>query len=172
MNSSYWWSDDPILTDFVREATEDTNVIGLLLSGSRGAGVADERSDYDLIIVLTDDAYDARQAAGESLHVRARKIDPRDRMYSCVRELRNLAANPGWWTPGYVTSQVVLDKTGAVAAAREAIVALPPEQARAAAAAAFDGYLNGFYRSRQSEPPASTLACKGRQYHLIQTRRW
>jgi hypothetical protein len=147
MNSPIWWADDPILVTLVREAREDPEVVGLLMGGSRAAGCADDCSDYDLSIVLTDAAYDARSATGESLHVRARKGDPRDRIYTCVRDLRNVAKTPGWWTPGYATTRVLLDKTGAVADALAAIVALPEDQARAMAAAGFDGYLNGFYRS-------------------------
>jgi hypothetical protein len=144
---SPWWSDDPVLAALVQEGREDPEVVGLLLGGSRGAGCADERSDYDFTIVLTDAAHDVRRAAGESMHLRARKVDPRDRSYTCVRELEVVAATPGWWTPGYVTTRVLLDKTGAVAATLQRIVDLPPEQAREAVAAGFDGYLNGFYRS-------------------------
>jgi hypothetical protein len=40
--------DDPVLTALVREAADDPETIGLILSGSRSAGCADEASDYDL----------------------------------------------------------------------------------------------------------------------------
>jgi hypothetical protein len=44
-----------------------------------------------------------------------------------------------------VTTRVLLDKTGPVADVLAAIVALPPDKARAAVTAGFGGYLNGFY---------------------------
>jgi hypothetical protein len=140
---------DPVLAAVLHEAAVDPEVLGVLLGGSRGADCADERSDYDVEIVLTDSAYDRRHESGRPEPGKHRLADGQilDVRYKCPRELGRIAANPGWWTPGYVTTRVLLDKTGAVAPALVAIVTMPEDRARADAAGFLDAYLNGFYRS-------------------------
>ena len=68
-------------------------------------------------------------------------------MYTCPRGLAEVVAHPGWWTAGYAASQVLVDKIGQVSSLVRAIGTLAEEEARADAAAWFDAYLNGFYRS-------------------------
>jgi len=170
--SSESWVDDPVLASVIHQACEDPAVAGVLLGGSRGAGCADDWSDYDLSIVLTDDAFDERCARGEDARVKPWRREGRlDLSYTCLRELDRLAANPGWWTPGYATTRVLLDKTGAVTRALEAIVSFLPEKARADAAAWFDAYLNGFYRSlkawRRGNELGARLEAAESMMHLV-----
>src|SRR5262249_5868709 len=140
---------DPIIAAVLREAAADPEVLGVLLGGSRGADCADERSDYDVEIVLTDSAYERRHESGRLKPGKHRLADGQilDLRYKCPWELRRIAASPGWWTSGYVTTRVLLDKIGEVAPALAAIVTMPEDRARADAAGFLDAYLNGFYRS-------------------------
>jgi hypothetical protein len=69
------------------------------LGGSRGAGVADHESDYDLEWVLSDAAYDARAGRGEPMeikkHAREGATVLLDMGYTCpagfTKRLENLA---------------------------------------------------------------------------------
>src|SRR5262249_9561880 len=54
------WGNDPVLAPLLAAAAVDPEVEGLILSGSRGAGIHDAESDYDIEWVLTDAAYDRR----------------------------------------------------------------------------------------------------------------
>src|SRR5437868_3130260 len=115
-NGSRRVNEDPILAPLLTAASEDPETIGLILTGSRGAGVGDDESDYDLIWVLSDAAYERRKVRADSLdfffYAEGRRTV--DGHYSCPRELAHVATNPGWWTAGYVSSRVLLDETGHV----------------------------------------------------------
>jgi Domain of unknown function (DUF4037) len=147
---AYRWQDDPTLEAFVHTAAADPDTLGLLLSGSRGAGVVAADSDYDLVWIVGDTAFDRRVERGEPAEARL-SGDGRAALveltYTCPRRLVELAANPSWRTAGYAYSTVVLDKTGQVADLVRAIATRPEEAARADVAGWFDSYLNAFYRS-------------------------
>lgn len=51
-------NDDPVVAPLIDAARDDPSTIGLILHGSRGAGMGDEESDYDLIWVLTDHGFE------------------------------------------------------------------------------------------------------------------
>lgn len=133
---------DGVLAPFLTEWRAREDVLGAILTGSRAAGCADERSDYDVALVLTDAACDALLAAKP--HVPGDLVDVSP---TSPRRLKELAARPTWATPGFVGARVLLDKTGEVAALLEAVVRLDPGKARADAAGWLDAYLNGFVRS-------------------------
>jgi hypothetical protein len=137
---------DLVLADLLARAEADVDTLGLIVGGSRGAGCADAESDYDLDWVLTDAAYDKRQVRGEPMEHGGKPL--LDIGYTCPRELRRVADEPpGWWTPGYATARVLLDKTGVVTRALRAITLMPEDKAAADVPASFDAYLNAFYRS-------------------------
>lgn len=177
------WSDDPLLLRLIDEAAADPQTVGLILGGSRGAGCAGAESDYDVEWVLTDAAYTQRQERGEPLELKKIRLDgqPADLSYTCPRELERIAANPGWWTPGYATARVLLDKTGEATLALGRIATMPEEKAKADAGGWFDAYLNAFYRSlkawRRGDALGGRLQAAESAMHLVRVlfsleRRW
>jgi len=57
--------DDPFLAELIETVRDDPETIGLLLHGSRSVGRHRADSDYDLIRIVTADAYEARRVALE-----------------------------------------------------------------------------------------------------------
>jgi hypothetical protein len=176
-------TEDRVLQRLIGDAAADPSTVGLILSGSRGAGCAGQESDYDIEWVLTDAVYAERQERGEPLSLSKTRLDgqPADLSYTCPRELERIAANPGWWTPGYATARVLLDKTGEITPALERIAAMPEEKAKADAGGFFDAYLNAFYRSlkawRRGDDLGGRLQAAESAMHLVRTlfplaRRW
>jgi uncharacterized protein DUF4037 len=173
------WQDDLVLRSLIQVAEADPETIGLFLSGSRGAGLPGPESDYDIAWVLTDAAYQRREGRVEAPLVGGRtRIDLHP---TCPAELAAKAAAPGWWTYGTSTAQVLLDKTGEVAAALRAYAMMPEEKAQADAAGWFDAYLNAFYRSmkawRRGDELGGRLQATDSVMHLVRTlfsleRRW
>jgi hypothetical protein len=105
-------------------------------------------SDYDLVWVLTDRAYERR--AEDSGTREKRTLDGGvllDLVFSCPANLAQIAREPGWWTPGYASARVLVDKTGEVERLLDVIAVIAPERAPGVAADAFDGYVNAFVRS-------------------------
>lgn len=169
-------TDDLVLARLLEEARRDEETIALVLGGSRGAGLGDADSDDDLIIVLTDDAYDRRKQRGERLGGKttlAGRSRADDLGYSCPRALAAAAARPDWRTYGLVASQVLLDKTGDVTRLLAALARVPVNKAQADAAGWFDAYLNAFYRSlkawRRGNVRGAHLQAAESIAHLLQT---
>ena len=83
---------DNVIAALIQEAAADLETVGLILSGSRAAGQATPESDYDLYWVLSDAAYERRQASGASLRAKRESADhlPVDLVYVCQRDLDRL----------------------------------------------------------------------------------
>jgi hypothetical protein len=175
--------DDPILHGLIHEAVDDPETVGLLLSGSRAASMATPTSDYDLYWILSDAEYDRRRVPGVPLRARREPPNqaPIDLVYVCQRDLDRLPTAPGWWTYGYATARVLVDKTGEVTRAIEAIATMTEEKARADVVGWFDAYANALVRSveagRRSNELGARLHAGDSAGHLMRVlfaleRRW
>jgi hypothetical protein len=133
-----------VLDEIAAEVRDDPESIGLILHGSRAAGLDGPESDYDLVRVVTDASYAARRD-------RPREIRPgppkADISYASPEGLRLRAESTDGYTPMYVTAQVVADTEGEVAALVEAIAANAGARAWEDLDELYDGYLNCFFRS-------------------------
>jgi uncharacterized protein DUF4037 len=142
------WANDPVIQPLITMARANPEIEGLILSGSRGAGVHDAESDYDLEWVLTDQAYAQLAAPGGEMHAPEDPDQPwLDIVYTCCQKLAQIAAAADWPLPGYTTAQVLYDKTGQVTQLVRAMGTMSEEQAHAAVLSWFDAYINAFYRS-------------------------
>lgn len=135
-----------LFDELVGEVTADPESIGLILHGSRAAGVDGPDSDYDLVRVVSEESYEARRGRQE---LRERRPGPpkADIVYASPAELRLRAESTDGYTPMFVTASVVADKEGEVGALLEAIVANAGARAWDDLDELYDGYLNCFFRS-------------------------
>jgi predicted nucleotidyltransferase len=113
-------------------ARADENVIGLVVFGSRGKGayVDEERSDWDVFVVVCERRDDRPFRHGDAVETVEVTLD----------ELRN---QPAWQRYSLAWVEPQLDKTGEVADALRDAVRVDP----ASAAEPLDGYVNMLYRS-------------------------
>lgn len=174
---------EALLERVVAEARGDAACAGLLLTGSRAVGIGDLESDYDVSWVLFDEAHMVLVHRGRPLRERRRTADGNslDIVITSAGELERLPAAPSWRVAGYASARVLLDKTGRISAAIDAIRLMPEEKARADAAAWFDAYLNSFYRSmkawRRADQLGAQLHAADSAMHLVRMlfaleRRW
>ena len=102
-----------VLAQLVDEVRSDAASLGLILHGSRATGDHRADSDYDLIRVVTDDAYEGRKATRTLLERRESDDGPQaDVLHQGVGRLKWLAEHPGWWTATYATARIIVDKDG------------------------------------------------------------
>ena len=127
-------------------ARDDPATVGLALTGSHAGGTADEHSDVDAIWVLTDDALVQRRARSEPDHVAHAVVDGvrADLVYSSPSALTALARHPGWWSYGYASARVLVDKTGEVAERLHALGRIRADEAATVAYEAYDAYVHNF----------------------------
>lgn len=136
------------LDELTAEVAADPQSLGLILHGSRAAGVERPDSDYDLIRVVTDEAFADFEARDALRDKRASPDGPSaDVAYACPERFRWAAANPGWFTSMYVTAKVLVDDKGEVERLVAALVEGGAARAAETLAELYDGYLNSFVRS-------------------------
>lgn len=137
-----------MLDELLAYARSADDVLAVYVFGSRGRpdGLADERSDYDVGVVLRDDAdlesFDRRWpfVHGEPVEVSR----------STLSELRVAGGHetPSAWTrPIYEAVDLRLDKTGDVAAILQEKRLLQPEARPVILRESLDAYVNSTYRS-------------------------
>ena len=133
-----------VLDEIAAEVTADPDSIGLILHGSRAAGVDGLDSDYDLVWVVTDASYAAHRDRLREIRPGPPKVDI---SFASPEGLRLRSESTDGYTPMYVTAEIVADTDGQVAALVEAIVANAGARAWDDLDELYDGYLNCFFRS-------------------------
>ncbi len=132
--------------ELVERARADDDVLGLILTGSRGRSFRVRHdSDHDVRLVLRDDAHDTYSTPHGS---------PVEVAVSTRTEFER-ACLPGskseWDRYSYVRCKLVLDKLdGEIARLVDAKARLSEGEARALASTALDDYVNSYYRSARN----------------------
>lgn len=131
-----------MLEQIEAEVAADPQSVGLILRGSRAAGVERADSDFDLIRVVTGES---RRGEREKRH--AAGSPDADVVYTTAEGLRALAEAPDWRTGMFVTGRVLVDNDGQLQELSGEIVRKAGEHAFAGLPELYDGYLNCFVRS-------------------------
>lgn len=160
-------ADDPVLADYVASADRDPQTLGVLLHGSRANDCARDDSDYDLIRIVTEEAYGVRRDRGQ-LHERVTLEDGSvgDVLYQTPSRIETYVSAPGWYTATYLGARVAFDRTGDVRAALVRLRAEADRIAHESTATAYDAYLNSFVRSMKSARHGDEL---GRRLHAAES---
>ena len=160
-------NEDPALAQLIAEVRDDHETLGLLLHGSRAVGTHRPDSDYDLIRVVTEQAYSARKARGALVERSAADAGPKtDVLCQTLSRVEAYVSDPGWYTATYVSARILFDRTGELASL---LARLADEAGRIAferTAAAYDDYLNCFVRSIKAARRGDEI---GRQLHAAES---
>ncbi|AUH41933.1 hypothetical protein [Streptomyces sp. CMB-StM0423] len=155
-------------TDFVARATADPAVVGLVLKGSQAhEGMATERSDHDLYVVL------AEGTAGGLTRLHGHRSAALDLLVLPLAGFRELGRAPGFERYALARARVVLDRLGGgIARVLAAAARLDADEAHRDAAALLDAYANSLYRSvkntRDGRPLAARLDAADSARHLLE----
>jgi hypothetical protein len=128
--------------EFLAAATDDKNVVGVVLSGSRGAGAfVTARSDFDVFVIVlaADDRW--RYVHGAAIE-----------MVPLTLEAFETYALPGssaaWNQPAFLYARVEIDKLdGEIERIVDRKRRLTSDESLALARDALDDYINSLYRS-------------------------
>lgn len=160
-------NDETFLADLISAVRADSNSVGLLLHGSRAVGNERPDSDYDLIRIVTGEAYDARRERGELIEkVTAVGRPTADVLYQSVSRIESYVAKPDWYTPTYVSARILFDRTGEIGTLLDRITTEAGRISRQRLATAYDDYLNSFVRSMKAARRGDEL---GRRLHATES---
>ncbi|HEY1427090.1 MAG TPA: nucleotidyltransferase domain-containing protein [Caulobacteraceae bacterium] len=149
----------------LKRAEEDPTILAFWLGGSRGKGRPTEHSDYDIMILVAEDAYKpfCRELGLEGSF----QGDWRPGIDLGVGTLRGFEAAAAWDSPergyryGHAHVKALLDKTGKAQALIDAKACVPRDAVAAFIDASLDHAINQAYRAlkclRDGDPGASRL---------------
>lgn len=139
------------------DAAHGDDLLGLVLSGSAGRDCATERSDLDVVVVLTDDA-----AAGRSTD-RSPEVDEIIDAWSDLTTVPPFGSEHWWYRWSYAWAPVLLDRTGGeLAAAVRRQATLPSAEADAVLIEhdRLDGWVNLAYRALKNDRDGRALEAR------------
>jgi hypothetical protein len=127
---------------FLESAAADENVVGVVLSGSRGAGVfVTDRSDFDVFVVTRESDDRWPFVYGSAVEMVALTLDSFD-TYALP------GGRDAWNRPAFLFAKVEIDKLdGAIGRMVERKRRLTPDEATSIAAVSLDDYINTLLRS-------------------------
>jgi len=126
-----------------RSRTDD-NIIGFFLCGSRGKGFETEQSDYDIVMVVKDDAAEAYRKEFDAVKTGI------DLGVFSLSELEVHAEWKGthhWRRYDFAHVHALVDKTGEIQRLIERKASIPDDKRDDYICAQLDACINGFFRS-------------------------
>lgn len=135
---------DAAYEDLLRSARRDPNILGIVLSGSRGAGWGRPHSDYDLHIIVPD-AAETRYRA--KFLKTPPGIDLRVIPISAFRRFATFDSPSAGYGPAFAHIQVPVDRTGRIGKIAREKARIPPRHVRLYTSENLDGYINRVLRS-------------------------
>jgi predicted nucleotidyltransferase len=151
-------SGDEGFEALLRQVRADPDVLGVILTGSHAQGLATPGSDFDVRVILRDEA-----------SVRTQTRYPAEAFPNVdlrVMSLREFAAYAGWGTPfvwdrySFAHAQVLEDRTGVIGALVEEKGRIPAEHQYSFVRAALDAFINSVYRALKCARRGNTLCAR------------
>lgn len=136
------------------DADHGSDFQGLILSGSAGRGLATDRSDLDVYVVLTDEGAANRRTTKSSA------VDEIPISLSELEEIPPFGTDYWWYRWSFAWAPVVLDRTDgalSVMAERQATISRDEAQSILLEHDRLDGWINYAYRALKSDRDGRTL---------------
>lgn len=136
------------------DAEHGEDLLGLVLSGSAGRGIATERSDVDLYVVLTDEGIGHRTTAHSP------SVDEMPVTLSELIAVPSFGTDGWWYRWSFAWAPVLLDRTsGRIPASLQRQATVTPGEAESILVEhdRLDGWLNYAYRALKNDRDGRTL---------------
>ncbi len=139
-----------LLSELARrnDARHGTDLLGLVLSGSAGRGVATERSDLDVYVVLADTGVGRRDTT------RSAAVDENPVTLTQLEQIPRFGSGGWWFRWSFAWAPVLLDRTGGrLSSALVHQATLTPDEAESILVEhdRLDGWLNYAYRALKND---------------------
>lgn len=138
-------SDKEKFNEFVKEAEDDSNIIGFFLSGSRGKNRETKFSDYDIEVIVKDNVVKSYKKKYEK-----KNKPPFGFSLLSISEFRthaNIGSPFKWDRASYTHVKANVDKTGEIQKLIDEKGVIPKDKIKSYVSGHLDGYINHVYRS-------------------------
>ncbi len=129
------------------EAKENPQIIGIVMGGSRAKddSFLTDHSDYDVVVVLTDDASEELKKSFASYG--SEKFEIWAKTLTELKEHAAWGTKYAWDRYNYAHNKAIIDKTGEIQKIIDEKGTVPEEAKKDFIEAALDSYINSVYRS-------------------------
>lgn len=139
---------------FIRKAEADERILGAVFGGGRSKGISTKNSDYDVVLVTTDESLESVKKDYPS----SEYIDSLPHSISEFREHARVGTSTEYDKYTFTHAKAIFDKTGEIQPLIDEKGTLKPEEAEKLKRDSLDGYLNSLYRSLKNHRDGNMLA--------------
>lgn len=131
--------------NIVKEAENDSNVLGMILVGSRGKGFENEHSDYDAIIILKDEAHEETKQKYKN----KKSVDMDLSIYSLAdfKNYANWDSSMAWDRYTFAHVKILINRIENLEKIINDKGYVPKDKQKQFIEWWIDGYINGVFRS-------------------------
>lgn len=127
---------------FFQKASSDERIIGIMLSGGRGKGIFSSNSDYDVILITTDEGFESVKKE----YIKTEYIDSLPHAISDFKEYAKMGTRTQYDKYTFTHNNALVDKTGELKKLIQEKGSFSPDEAKKIAREALGGYLNSLHR--------------------------
>lgn len=139
---------------YLQKSKNDDRIIGVILAGGRGKGAFSRNSDYDVILVTTDEGFESVKKD----YPKTEYIDSLPHAISEFREYAKTGTRTQYDKYTFTHNTAILDKTGEIQKLVDEKGMLESDKAQKIAHDALGGYLNSLHRSLKNLRDGNVLA--------------
>lgn len=139
---------------YLQKAKSDDRIIGIILAGGRGKGSFSENSDYDVILVTTDEGFESVKKD----YPKTEYIDSLPHAISEFREHAKTGTRTQYDKYTFTHNTAIVDKTGEIQKLVDEKGTLESDKVQKIAHDALGGYLNLLHRSLKNLRDGNMLA--------------
>ena len=139
---------------FVQRAADDDRVLGVILAGGRGKGAHTQHSDYDVMLITTDEGLEGVVRD----YPKTTYIDSLPHALSVFREHAKTGTRTAYNKYTFTHNVAVIDKTGEIQSLIDAKGVLEPDKVYDVVRNALGGYFNSLHRSLKNSRDGNRLA--------------
>lgn len=138
----------------LKKAKDDSRIIGVILAGGRSKGVVSENSDYDVMLITTDEGLDSVKTD----YPKSEYIDSLPHAISEFGEHAKIGTETQYDKYTFAHTKAIIDKTGDIQKLIDKKGILKESEAEKIARSALGGYLNALHRSLKNIRDKNILA--------------
>jgi len=139
---------------YLEKAKNDERIIGIILAGGRGKGASSENSDYDVILVTTDEGFEGVKKD----YLKTEYIDSLPHAISEFRDYAKTGNRTQYDKYTFTHNTALVDKTGEIQKLVDEKGTLESDKVHKIAHDALGGYLNSLHRSLKNLRDGNMLA--------------
>lgn len=132
-----------IFNGLYEEAKNDSNILGFILTGSRGKGFATKHSDYDVYLVVKDEVLESYEKKYQKIYIGDLGVFS----LASFEDYAALGSRYEWDRYNFTHLKVLIDRNGRIQNLVDEKGRIPKEKIHSYVSDALDGYINYVYRS-------------------------